>query len=172
MDNEIIEINERRSDNIMLLNTRHFGEIHIEDEKILNFPDGLPGFEELTKYIILENPDEGVPFQWLQSIEDGEIAFVIINPFIFKSDYDFQIPKNAVEKLEIQAPEDVNIFSIVIVPEDISKMTANLQAPLIINTKNNKGKQIIIDDGKYHRKHYILEEMKSPPKETKVEEAK
>lgn len=156
----------------MLLNTRHFGEIQIEDEKVLTFPDGIPGFEDLTKYIILENPDEGVPFHWLQSIEDGDLAFVIINPFIFKPDYDFEIPKNTVEKLEIQAPEDVNIFSIVIVPEDISKMTANLQAPLIINTKTHRGKQIILDNENYHTKHYILEEMKNPPQKKTVEGAK
>ena len=156
----------------MLLNTRHFGEINIDESKILTFPDGIPGFEELTKYIILQNPDKDIPFHWLQSIEEGDLAFVIINPFIFKPDYDFEIPQNIIEKLEIEAPEDVTIFSIVIVPEDIKKMTANLQAPLIINTKNHKGKQIILDDEKHLRKHYILKEMETPQQELKAEEAK
>ncbi|SES84357.1 flagellar assembly factor FliW [Natronincola peptidivorans] len=156
----------------MLLNTKHFGEINIEEEKTLHFPDGLPGFEKLTKFIILQNPDEGVPFHWLQSTEEGELAFVIVNPFIFIADYDFEISQRTIEKLDIQTPEDVSIFTIVIVPEDINKMTANLRAPIIINTKNNKAKQIVLDDDKYHAKHYIIEELKKASQEKIVEEAK
>lgn len=156
----------------MLLNTRNFGEIQIEEEKILTFPDGIPGFEKLTKYIILQNPDEEIPFHWLQSVEDGDLAFVIVNPFIFRPDYDFEIPQNTIEKLNIQKPEDVHVFSIVIVPEDISKMTANLQAPLIINTNNNTGKQVILDNEDYPRKYYIFQNLKQTPQEKTVEEAK
>jgi len=144
----------------MLLNTTNFGEINIEEDKILTFLEGIPGFEELTKYIIIQNPDEAMPFQWLQSLDDTDLAFVIINPFIFKSDYDFQIPAHVVEKLDIEKPEDINVFNIVIIPEDINKMTANLQAPIIINRKNNRGKQIILDNPDYQIKHYILEEIK------------
>lgn len=151
----------------MLLKTKNFGEINIEEDKILTFPEGIPGFEELTKYVIIQNPDESMPFQWLQSLENGELTFVIINPFIFKSDYDFQIPQHIVEKLDIKQPEDINVFNIVIIPEDIGKMTANLQAPIIINTKNNKGKQIILDNTNYQTKHYILEEIKKASSTTK-----
>lgn len=151
----------------MLLKTKNFGEINIEEDKILTFPEGIPGFEELTKYVIIQNPDESMPFQWLQSLENGELTFVIINPFIFKSDYDFQIPQYIVEKLDIKQPEDINVFNIVIIPEDIGKMTANLQAPIIINTKNNKGKQIILDNTNYQTKHYILEEIKKASSTTK-----
>lgn len=151
----------------MLLKTKNFGEINIEEDKILTFPEGIPGFEELTKYVIIQNPDESMPFQWLQSLENGELTFVIINPFIFKSDYDFQISQHIVEKLDIKQPEDINVFNIVIIPEDIGKMTANLQAPIIINTKNNKGKQIILDNTNYQTKHYILEEIKKASSTTK-----
>ncbi|SDJ91159.1 flagellar assembly protein FliW [Natronincola ferrireducens] len=158
----------------MKLNTRHFGEIEIDESKILFFSDGIPGFEDLTQYIILHNPDEETPFHWLQAIEDGDLAFVIVNPFIFKANYDFEIPKNIIEKLEIKSPEDVSVFAIVIIPEDISKMTANLRAPIIINTANNKAKQIMLDDEAYHTKHYILQEMKNltATKQLKVEEQK
>ncbi|AKL93772.1 flagellar assembly factor FliW [Clostridium aceticum] len=158
----------------MLLNTKHFGEIEIDENKILDFFDGIPGFENLTKFFIIQNPEEGVPFQWLQSVEDTDLAFVIVNPFIFRPDYDFEIPKNIVEKLEIQSREEVQVFTIVIVPEDIKKITANLRAPIIINTKNNKAKQIVVDDENYQTKHYILEEMKifsnSPQQTPQAEE--
>ncbi|SNS49169.1 flagellar assembly factor FliW [Anaerovirgula multivorans] len=156
----------------MLLKTRNFGEIEIEEEKILDFPDGIPAFEERTKFIILKNPDEEIPFHWLQSVEDENLTFVIVNPFIFRPDYDFEISQSVVEKLGIEAVEDVNLFAIVVVPEDISKMTANLRAPLIINSKNYKAKQIVIEDERYHTKHYILEELNTPQNEKTLEGAK
>ena len=143
----------------MILNTGNFGEIEIHESSVVKFEDGIPGFEDLTNFIVIENPEEDIPFQWLQSVDDRDLAFVIIDPFKFKKDYDFELPQTIIEKLELGSPEDVAVYSIVVIPEDISKMTANLRAPLIINTKNNKGKQIFLDVEKYHTKHYILEEL-------------
>ncbi|KAB3539672.1 flagellar assembly protein FliW [Alkaliphilus pronyensis] len=144
----------------MILNTRHFGEIEIKENEIINFVDGIPGFEGIEKYIIINNPDKEVPFNWLQAVDEPSLAFVVINPFIFKQDYDFQIPKNTIEKLEIKSHQDVLVQSIVVVPEDINKMTANLKAPIIINVRNKKAKQILLDDEKYQIKHYVLDEIK------------
>lgn len=144
----------------MILNTRSLGEIEIEKENIIVFQNGIPGFENITEFVIVENPDKDVPFCWLQAINDSNVAFVIINPFVFKPGYDFEIPSAVVEKLEIRAPEEVLVYSIVVIPEDVNQMTANLVAPIIINTKNNKGKQVVLDDNRYNTKHYILEEMK------------
>ncbi len=144
----------------MLLNTRNFGEIEIAEDEIICFKDGIPGFEALKKYVVIENPDEDMPFQWLQSVEETDLAFVIINPFIFRKDYDFEVPQNVIDRLEITSQQDVLVYSIVVVPEDVSKMTANLKAPLIINNKNKQGKQLLLDIEEYQTKHYILEEMK------------
>lgn len=144
----------------MIINTRDFGEIDIQEDEIITFQDGIPGFEELTKYIVIENPEEEVPFHYLQSVENKDLSFVIINPFLFKKDYDFQIPQGIVDKMEIKSPEDILIYSIVVIPDDISKMTANLLAPIVVNFNNNQGKQIVLDGNKYHTKHLILEEMK------------
>ncbi|EOD00371.1 flagellar assembly protein FliW [Caldisalinibacter kiritimatiensis] len=144
----------------MKLNTKHFGEIEIDENRIITFPDGLLAFENNKKFIIIDNPDQEIPFQWLQSIDDPDLAFVIINPFIFKKDYEFDIPKAVVKKLEIQEEKDVAVYSIVVVPDDITKMTANLSGPVIINTKSKIGKQIVLEDSRYSTKHYILEELK------------
>ena len=144
----------------MILETKHFGEIKIGENDIINFVDGIPGFEKLSKYIIVENPDEEIPFKWLQCIDDPDLAFVIIDPFVFKSDYEFDIPQNAIEKLHIKSHEDINIYTIVVVPEDIEKITANLAAPIVINAVNRKGKQVFLEDDRYHRRHLILEELK------------
>lgn len=145
----------------MLLQTRYFGEIEINEEDIINFPDGIPAFEDIKKFVIVENPEKGVPFHWLQGVDEGSLAFVIINPFLLKDDYDIELPKNAIEKLEIQSLEEVALYTIVVVPEDISKMTANLRAPIVINSRTKKGKQVLLEDDRYQAKHYIAEELKN-----------
>jgi len=142
----------------MKLNTRHFGEIEINDNDIVTFSNGLLAFEDQKRFIIIENPDKEVPFHWLQSIDDGDITFVIINPFIFKKDYEFDIPQSVTDKLGIEEEKDVSVYTIVVVPEDISKMTANLSGPIIINSIKKLGKQIILDDKRYTTKHLMLEE--------------
>ena len=143
----------------MLINSKHFGEIEIEEEKILNFVDGIPGLNNLTEYVIIDNEDADIPFKWLQSVEDEDVTFVILNPFIFKPDYDFEINESTIAKLEIEDEKDIIVYSIVVVPEDITKMTTNLAAPIIINSTNKKAKQVILEGDKYSIKHYILDEL-------------
>jgi len=142
------------------ITTKHFGDIDIDEEKIINFPQGIIAFEKMKKFIIIDNPDKEVPFSWLQSIDNRDLAFVIINPFVFKQDYEIDIPENVLEELEIDDRETIAIFSIVVVPQDLNKMTANLLAPIIINTKNYMGKQIILNDKRYTTKHLIIDELK------------
>lgn len=144
----------------MILKTKYFGEMEIKEENIIIFANGIPGFEKLSQYVIIENPDKDIPFKWLQSVDDANLTFVIINPFIFKDDYEFEIPRNVIEKLNIKSHEDISIYTIVVVPEDIEKMTANLAAPIVINAVNKKGKQVLLEDSRYHKKHLILEEIK------------
>ena len=140
----------------MKLHARSFGEIEINEEDILTFPDGIPGFEESKRYIIINNPDEENPFDWLQSVDNGDLAFVIINPFFVKPDYDIIIPESALKKLKIKDESDVSLYSIVVVPEKIEDMTVNLTGPIVINVRERLGKQIILDDNRYTTKHYIF----------------
>ncbi|MFW5649235.1 MAG: flagellar assembly protein FliW [Candidatus Alkaliphilus sp. MAG34] len=144
----------------MILKTKHFGEIEVKEGDIINFVDGIPGFEKLLRYVIVENPDKDIPFKWLQCVDDSDLAFVIVDPFVFKKDYEFDIPQNVIKKLHIESHKEINIYTIVVVPEDIEKMTANLAAPILINVANKKGKQVFLEDDRYHRRHLILEEIK------------
>jgi len=144
----------------LLIKTRNFGEVEVKKEKIIYFDYGVIAFEEMKRFFIIESGQEDLPFCWLQSVDAGDLAFVLLNPFLFKPDYEFEIPEGVIKELAIEEKEDVAVFSIVVVPEDINKITANLLAPVIINTKNLKGKQIILNDKKYTTKHYILGEFK------------
>jgi len=141
----------------MLLNTKHFGEIEIDEDKAITFQEGLHGFEDIKKYIIILNTDKDIPFHWLQAVEEPDLAFVITNPFQFKEDYVFDIQDKVIEQLEIQDKEDVAIFSIAVVPEKLENLTINLRAPLIINVEKRKGRQFVLDGDEYSLKHYIFQ---------------
>lgn len=142
----------------MIIKTMHFGEVEIDEKSILYFDEGLPGFDNIKKYVILTG-DEGMPFRWLQAVEESYPAFAIVSPFEINQNYEIDLDKATEEYLQIKEPSEVAVYSIVVIPEDITKMTANLKAPLIINTTNNKGKQMIMDNSPYQIKHYILDEL-------------
>lgn len=142
----------------MLLNTKNFGEIEIDEKNIIHFPEGILGFEEEKQFIIIKDEDEQNPFHWLQSVQSPELAFVIINPFFVFPDYDIVLSKSVQEKLKIDDEKDVVVYSIVVVPEDIEKMTTNLLGPIVININKKLGKQVILDDDRYTTKHYIFKQ--------------
>ncbi len=144
----------------MKLKTRYFGELEIDEKKILTFERGLLGFEDVKRYVLIPVGDGSSPFSWLQSVDDGNLAFVVVNPFMIKGDYDFEISDDIVEKLEIADASDIVVLAVVVVPDDMAKMTMNLKAPLIINTRNNKGAQTVLDTAEYSVRHYIMEELR------------
>ena len=144
----------------MLLQTKHFGEIEIDEKSILRFDSGLPGFELLKEFILIGSEDETSPFKWLQCVNEPQMAFAIANPFLIVKDYDFILSDEAAIRLEIKKNEDIAVYVIVVVPEDFEKISMNLKAPLIINIKNRKGEQIILDTDKYTVRHYILDELR------------
>ncbi len=144
----------------MQLNTRHFGQLDIDEKGIIDFPEGLPGFEDVKKFVLLAGTEENSPFKWLQGVDNTELAFVVIDPKVFKPDYVVDIDDEEVEVLEIKDADKVVILSIVVVPEVMAEMTANLKAPVLINTENNRGKQVVLNNGEYRIKHYILQELR------------
>lgn len=144
----------------MLLKTKHFGEIEIEEKNILRFDNGLPGFEPCKRYILLENEDQASPFRWLQCVDRPEVAFAVADPFPIVKDYDFELDDESAKRLGIEKSGDVAVYVIVVVPEDLKKTSMNLKAPLIINSRNKRGGQIILDTGKYTVRHYISDELR------------
>ena len=122
------------------------------------FKDGILGFEEYNSYHIELNEDEGNPFQKLQSKDTDALSFIIMDPFLIKSDYDFMLTESTIEKLEIEDVNDVLVFTIVTIPnEDFKNITTNLLAPIIVNSKKNLAKQIVLSDTSYTTKHNIIE---------------
>lgn len=143
----------------MIIQTTHFGEIEINEEHILEFEEGIIGFEDIKKYGIVNNEDPESPFSWIQAIEKPELAFALINPFAIKKDYDFELPDEDAGALGIDNPSQAAVFSIVVVPEDTTKISMNLKAPIIVNRESNRAAQIVLDSDKYSVRHFILEEL-------------
>lgn len=138
----------------MYVTTSHFGEIEISEEDILVFNQGIPGFEDIKSYVLIQ-VDEGIPFMYLQAIEDSAISFIVTNPFLFFPDYDFQLPEAAGDELGIHSVEQVEVWSIITLNEQMTQATANLLAPIIINKAGRLGKQVVLHDSGYQVRHQI-----------------
>ncbi|MFG6114697.1 flagellar assembly protein FliW [Halobacillus sp. MO56] len=138
----------------MKIVTKFFGELTIGRKEIIDFPAGLPGFEQEKAFVLLKMEDEGV-YQVLQSVHRPEVALIVTNPYLFLPNYEFEIELQTQKLLKIVSPEDVIILSVVTLRDPFSKTTVNLQAPLVVNYNKNIGKQVILNDTSYHTKHLL-----------------
>lgn len=142
----------------MTLQTKAYGPVEIEEKQILEFPQGLLGFEEYRQFALIDAHKK--PFFWLQSTEETRIAFILIKPSIFHENYQPGVGQEDFDDIGAEGPDDCLEFAIVTVP-DSGPMTANLQGPLYICRKTRKGKQCVSPRDEYRTKHDILEEMAS-----------
>lgn len=143
----------------MTIQSKAYGPVDIDDRQRLLFPFGILGFENLKHYALLDAAQQ--PFYWLQSLEVREIAFVLINPTIFRPDYEVKVIAEELAEIGLTSVEDENalILAIVTIPDNQAKMTANLQGPVIINKETKEGRQFINTDPRWKTKHYILQEL-------------
>lgn len=139
----------------MKIETKYAGVLDIEDDQIIHFPHGLPGFQEEQRFLLMELPDGGL-FQVLQSVETTGLAFVVASPYPIMKDYSVNLDEAVQEVLQIEKPEDVAIYGIVTVKDPFSASTINLKAPLIINIKERLGKQQILSTDDYATKTAII----------------
>ncbi|MFI8575824.1 flagellar assembly protein FliW [Rossellomorea aquimaris] len=139
----------------MKINTKYHGEIVVKSEDVLTFEHGIPGFGEEKQFVLLPLP-ENEWFHILQSVTTHQLGFVVADPFVFFKDYDFELDQASVELLEHPAEKEVQVLSILTVRETLHESTANLQAPIIINLANHKGKQVILTNTYYQTKHLIF----------------
>lgn len=155
----------------MKILTKHFGEVEISEDKVLTFEKGVFGFEENKKYIILydNNENENNVFCWLQSVEDVNISLPIINPMLFYPTYSPEVSDEEVLKLGELEENRLEVYSVVVIPEDITKMTINLKAPIIINNKTKKCAQLIAEGDNYEIRHNLYEQFEIMKKLKKAE---
>ena len=129
--------------------------VTVEEEQLIHFEFGLPGFENLKKYAIIEI-EEYNPFLLLHSVEDQSIAMVILKSNLLDEENEFEIPENKLKNLKEKGKNEFEIFFILKIHEDDKQITANVKAPVLINFVNQKGSQIILDDDKLSMDFPIL----------------
>ena len=137
------------------LSTNNFGNLSIEKENIITFEQGLLGFEELKQFAIID-VEECLPFEWLVSVEDPIVAFPILNPTLFFSDYKPSLSKDDLVSLNIKKEIDVEIFCIVMLGKKPEDVTLNLKGPILINMKNKMGKQVVLAEDYYSLNQLLI----------------
>ena len=138
------------------INTMRFGEVEVADDKVVHFKRGIPAFEDEREFVIIPY-DEESPYYFMQSLKSPELAFLITTPFIFFPDYSIEIDDESIHELSIQDSEHVLLYSIITIPNgSIRYMTANLLAPIVINTENMQAKQLVMEKTRYNTKHRLF----------------
>lgn len=132
----------------MNIYTKLFGEVTVDINKVINFDAGLIGFEGCKQYMLIHDSEkEEGKIVWLQSIDEPELALPVIDPLVIMPDYN---PTVEDELLKTLGNEDAPlVLAVITVPQDITKMTVNLKAPIVINPTLLKGCQMIVEDEEY-----------------------
>jgi len=144
----------------MKVNTSRFGHLEVSDRDFISFPEGLLGFQNLKKFFITDPADETF-ILWLQSVEDPHIAFPILEPKIFRSDYAVRLSANELRLLQLDSlsQKDILVFSVITIPADPKQMTANLKAPIVINAEKQVGRQVVLQENAYSIKCAMYKEL-------------
>lgn len=138
--------------------TTRFGDIKTDDGHIIDFPKGILGFENYRRYALLGRP-EFHPFVHLQSIDDPGLAFIVVNPRLFFPHYKVEIDPREIAELSTTESGQMETWVIVTVPEDWSRMSVNLQGPILVSRASNRAKQVVLVHGPYTTRHYLVDEL-------------
>lgn len=143
----------------MVAQTRLFGEVTIDDDKVLDFPNGIIGIEDKHKFAIIYDMEKGedTAVRWLQSMEDPYLALPVIEPFAILEEYNPIIEDALLAPIDNPKDEDIIVLLTLIISSDVTKVTANMKAPIVINSATCKGGQIIVENPEYESKFNVYD---------------
>lgn len=132
----------------MKANTRIFGEIEIQDDKIIRFDNGIIGFPDLKEFTLIfdSEKEDKTSISWLQSLNEPELAFPVMDPLTVYPDYNPSVEDELLKPLGELTPDNLFVLVTVTVPADIKEIAVNLKAPIVINTDTKKANQLIVDN--------------------------
>ena len=140
----------------MEIQTKALGKVSVVDKQIIKLDDGFYGFGQYHSFALIDA--EQKPFIWIQSIDNADFAFLALDPFLVRPDYEIDVDDTLLAPLSIESPSDVLVFVLITIPTDGGPITANLQGPLIINKKNNQAMQAVLTDARWQTKHSLVAE--------------
>lgn len=139
----------------MKIDTRQFGPLEFEENAVLEFPEGLMGLEHLHRFLIVDQ-DDVEPLRWLQSVDEPQIAFTVIDPMLVFPDYRVRVGQQDREALGLKPGEDPIVLTLVTVPKDPADMTANLLGPLVLAPEGRLGRQVVQHDSQYGTRQRLI----------------
>lgn len=142
----------------MQIKTKVFGEITIDDDKIIDFPNGIVGFPDLVQFTLIHDEEKGKDsIHWLQSIQEPGFAMPVMDPLLVCPEYNPEVDDELLKNIGELQPDDTLILVTVTVPKDLTKMSVNLRGPIVINASEKKATQVIVDGDEYPVKYPIYD---------------
>ena len=139
----------------MNVQTTRFGEIEVPQEKIITFPEGILGFSDHKEYVLIDH-SPGSPIRWLQALREPSLAFVVMDPLLFKADYQVTIQQKELAVLQTNNGNTILVLTIITIPPGHpEQMTANLKGPVVINLENRLAKQVVLYESSYPTRYPI-----------------
>lgn len=147
-----------RNEVIMQIKTKVFGEITIDDDKIIDFPNGIVGFPDLVQFTLIHDEEKGKDsIRWLQSIQEPAFAMPVMNPLYVCPDYNPEVDDELLKNIGELKAEEMLILVTVTVPKDLTQMSVNLRGPIVINAAERKATQVIVEGDEYPVKYPIYD---------------
>lgn len=142
----------------MKVTTKVFGEITVDEDKIITFPQGIIGFPDLTKFALIHDSEKGnETIHWLQSLQETAFAMPVVDPLLIRDNYNPEVEDELLKQLGTLHQDDMLVLVTVTVPKDLTKMSVNLKGPIIINSAERKAVQVIVEGNDYQVKYPIYE---------------
>ena len=130
----------------MKIQTSRFGLLDVSDETLLIFPSGLVGFPACRRFVILDTAEDS-DYQWLQSVDEPSLAVVIVDVYLVQPEFGIDVPDEGLAELDMTQTDSLSIMAVVTIPSgEPTQATANLRAPLVVNLRTRKAKQIILHE--------------------------
>lgn len=137
--------------------TARFGRLTYTNADVVTFDHGLVGFPGLTAFVLIQHKEDS-PYRWMQSIDEGDVAFLVVDPSHCVEGYAPEIPESAVESVGIKDATPRLVYTIVSIPAGKpEEMTINLAGPIVVNLENGRAKQIVLEDECYPIKHKVFQ---------------
>ena len=155
----------------MTIQTKLFGEISVDESKLINLPQGIIGFPELKDFLLIHDGEGNGNIKWLQSIQEPAFAMPVVDPLSVIPEYNPDIEDELLKPLDGITEENMLVIVTITVPRIIGNMTVNLKAPIIINSESRKAAQLIIDDDKYQVKFPIYDILMAAKEKAAAEKA-
>lgn len=138
----------------MILQTSRFGQIEVDDQRLIHFPSGIVGFPDNRDFALVQTSEDS-GFYWLQSVDRAELAFVVCDPRLFVSDYRVPIKQEELSQVGLSDPGGAQVFIIVNKVDD--QLTGNMQGPLVVNVETRVAKQLVLSDKRYTTRHTLMD---------------